>query len=393
MSEREAVERWFLRQGLPHLVDDYGASTDVFTRALPFLLLVFSFNVLGAFGDRFTGWAQVGAAAISAAIILGLASGVNLLRGRRPLQPPDDVGPIELAMFVLAPVVPTLVLQDQPLWPALGLVGFNLSVLAVVYVVVGFGLVPTTIWAGRQTFRHLSQVLTLMGRALPFVLVFSAFLFLNAELWQVAHDFTTLAFWVTVGLLTFVAAAFVGLRIPREISEISRFDSWGTVYELAERAESPLVVGQAPTADGTGRCDPPLSALDRINVGLVMAFSLGLQIVLVSAAIGLFYVVFGVFAVREETIIAWTSLNELGASDALAELDVAGTRLVLTVQLLRVVGFLAAFSALQFSVAAVTDATYRQEFFDEATDEVRQALAVRSLYLERLVSERLDPAS
>ena len=62
-------------------------------------------------------------------------------------------------------------------------------------------------------------------------------------------------------------------------------------------------------------------------------------------------------------------------------------RVVLTLWVgsLWVVGFLVAFSALQFSVAAVTDATYRQEFFDEVTGEVRQALAVRSIYLDQLV--------
>lgn len=382
-TEQQAVERWFLRQGLPHLIHDYRASTDVFTRAIPFLVLVFLFNVVGAFGDRFTGWSQAGVALASSGIILGLAAGVNLLRGRRALQLPDDVGPIELVMFTVVPAVPSLLFGDNPIVAASGIVIGNLVVLALVYVIVGYGLVPTTVWAARQTFRHLSQVVTLMGRALPFVLVFSAFLFLNAELWQVAHGFTPLAFWVSVGLLVLVAAAFVALRIPREIAEIARFDSWDGVCGLADRAGSPLV-SRSPESM-TGRCDPPLSRTDRLNVALVVLFNLGLQIVLVSSAIGLFYVVFGVFAVREETIIEWTALAELGPDQVVASWTVAGTDLVLTVELLRVVGFLAAFSSLQFSVAAVTDGAYREEFFDDVTREVRRALAVRSVYLDRLV--------
>lgn len=386
LAEREAVERWFLRQGLPHLIDDYKASTDVFNRALWFLLLVFLFNIIGAFSDRFTGWTQAGVAVISAVIILAVAIVVNLVRGRRPFQVPDSIGPVELTVFTVAPAIPTLLFSSNPLLAAAAIVAGNLMVLALVYVVVGFGLVPTTIWAARQIFRHFSQVFTLMGRALPFVLVFTAFLFLNAELWQVAHDFTPLAFWVTWGLLVAVAAAFVVLRIPQEIAEIARFESWAAVSELAERSDAPLEPRSPEQL--TGRCDPPLTKADRLNVALVVLFNLGLQIVLVSGAIGLFYILFGLFAVRADTIVAWTSLTELGPADIVGQWSFAGTELVLTVELLRVVGFLAAFSALQFSVAAVTDAAYRQEFFDEVTDEVRQALAARAIYLDQVVDDR-----
>ncbi len=383
VDERQAVERWFLRQGLPHLIHDYRASTDVFTRAMPFLLLVFVFNVVGSFSDRFTGWAQAGVAVVSSGIILGAAVAVNVARGRRPLQLPDHVGPVELIVFAVVPAIPPLLFGERPVAAALGIIGGNVGVLLVVYVIVGFGLVPTTVWAARQTYRHLSHVLTLMGRALPFVLVLTAFFFLNAELWQVARDFTPLAFWVTFGLLVVVATGFVVLRIPREIAEISRFDSWSRVCDLAGRAQSPLC--DREVEELRGRCDPPLTRADRLNVGIVVLFNLGLQIVLISTAIGAFYVVFGLFAVREDTIIEWTSLTALGSDDIVASLSVGGTELVLTVELLRVVGFLVAFSALQFSVAAVTDATYRQEFFDEVTGEVRQALAVRSIYLDQLV--------
>ncbi len=382
MNEREDVERWFVHQGLPHLIDGYKASTDVFTRALPFLLGIFLFNVIGAYSDRFTGWTQAFVAVVSLAIILAAAVGVNLARGRRPLQRPDHVGPLELAVFTVAPAIPALLFGNRPLVAALGLIVANVAVLLVVYVIVGFGLVPTTIWAARQTFRHLSQLLTLMGRALPFVLVFSAFLFLNAELWQVANGFTPMTFWVTVGLLSAVAALFVALRIPREIAEISRFESWGEVNDMAARSGSPLAHREVDSL--RGNCDPPLSRPDRFNVALVVLFNLGLQIVLVSVVIGLFYVAFGLFAVREDTIVAWTSLDELGPKDVVARWTWFETDLALTVVGLRVVGFLVAFSALQFSLAAVTDATYREEFFEEVTGEVRHALAVRSIYLDQL---------
>ena len=383
--EREAVESWFLQQGLPHLIDGYKASTDVFTRALPFLLFVFLFNVFGAFGDRFTGWSQAGVALVSFVIILGAGVGVNVARGRRPFRRPDRVGLPELAVFTVAPAIPPLLFGTRPLLAAEGIIAGNLLLLGVVYLVVGFGLVPTTVWAIGQTFRHLSQLLTLMGRALPFVLVFSAFLFLNAELWQVAHDFTPLAFWVTVGILASVAALFVALRIPREIAEVARFRSWYEVHDLARQSGSPLA--ERDPDELHGDCEPPLSRPDRLNVLLVVLFNLGLQVVLVSVVIGVFYVAFGIFAVREDTIVTWTSLEVLGPSEELARTTLFGTELVVTVVLLRVVGFIVAFSALQFALAAVTDATYREEFFDEVTGEVRHALAVRSIYLDQIIDD------
>ena len=43
MTERDRCERWFVRRGLPHLIDDYTATDDIFTRMAPFLAgVVFS---------------------------------------------------------------------------------------------------------------------------------------------------------------------------------------------------------------------------------------------------------------------------------------------------------------------------------------------------------------
>lgn len=51
-----------------------------------------------------------------------------------------------------------------------------------------------------------------------------------------------------------------------------------------------------------------------------------------------------------------------------------------------VAAFIAAFSALQFTVAALTDDTYRGEFLEDIVGEIREALAVLLLYLECLVA-------
>lgn len=42
----EDVERWFVRRGLPHAIDDYSAREDAPTRTVPFLSLVFLAEVV-----------------------------------------------------------------------------------------------------------------------------------------------------------------------------------------------------------------------------------------------------------------------------------------------------------------------------------------------------------
>ena len=44
-------------------------------------------------------------------------------------------------------------------------------------------------------------------------------------------------------------------------------------------------------------------------------------------------------------------------------------------------GFIGALSGFYFTVYVITDATYREEFFTEIVREVRQSLAVRTIYL------------
>jgi hypothetical protein len=112
-----------------------------------------------------------------------------------------------------------------------------------------------------------------------------------------------------------------------------------------------------------------------------MVFSQGLQIILVAAAIGLFYVGFGLVAVREATMVAWIG-DDL---DRIATLTLFGNEVLLTWDLIRVAGLIAALSAVQLTFSALTDQTYRAEFFEGMLVEMREALAARAIYLVTLV--------
>ncbi|NNC93770.1 MAG: hypothetical protein HKN80_14905, partial [Acidimicrobiia bacterium] len=56
------TERWFLRRGVPHLIANYNAAEDVFTRALPLLTVIFLFSMVGALSDDFSITENIGVA-------------------------------------------------------------------------------------------------------------------------------------------------------------------------------------------------------------------------------------------------------------------------------------------------------------------------------------------
>jgi hypothetical protein len=55
--------------------------------------------------------------------------------------------------------------------------------------------------------------------------------------------------------------------------------------------------------------------------------------------------------------------------------------LLLTDSLLLVSGGIATFTGLYFAIALVTDPTYREEFLNGVTDDLREVFAVRAEYL------------
>ncbi len=382
-SRREAVERWFIYRGVPHVIHDYRATTDVFTRAVPFLALVFLVEIFASFGDRFDGWAQFGVFWAGAGIALGAVAAVNRLRGRRLFQLPDRVGAIELAVFVLVPpVLPALFSEDR-LSDTAGLALINVALLIGAYVVVSFGLLPMLFWAGGYSLSQIALIGRLVGRILPLLLVFSAFLFLNAEVWQVAHDFTWPFYAIVLGVFGLIAFGSVAIRVPSELVGLARFDSWEQVGQLVDECDSPLAPAMPP-ADFPVSAVAPLDRMDRVNLGLLMFVAQAVRVVLVGVVIGAFYVGFGLLTVREATIVSWVASGQL---DPLARFGLFGNELVLTWELLAVSGFIATLSALQFAVSTIVDKAYREHFYDDMANEAREVLATRALYLAELSRE------
>ncbi len=386
--DTDAVERWFVQRGVPQAIFHYNASEDVLTRMVPYLTAVFLLGAFGGFGDRFTGWSQLAVALAAFAILTALAVGLNRLRGRRNFDLPDNVGWIEISLYLLGAPLVALMFGELP-WQPLWLLLLNLAMLGVGYVVTSYGAVPMLWWGVREVGVQVRGVLHVLSRLLPLLLLFATFLFLNAEMWQVAHDLTNELFAVVIAMVLLPAAVFLALRSPDEIANLHSFNSWQEIDRICETTDAPVAKRVEPPAQ-----QPRLVPLDhgeRRNLALLMLAAQLVQTTLVALGIGLFFVAFGMFTVREETLFQWTELAP-ETFEPVSRLSVFGAEVVLTRELFVVSGFIAAISALQFAVSLNSDELYREQFFASFKREIREVLAVRARYLDPMVQRALTPS-
>jgi hypothetical protein len=360
MQERiREIERAFRRAGLPNLIEGYSAAEDVFTRALPFLTLVFLLEILNALNLEWIWWANVLALLGGVGILLGAAGLLNVARGQPFASMPSRVGPIELGAFVVLPSILPLVFGGQ--WrSALVTAGAQVVLLGLVYLVVAYGLFSILRWTARRFLELLRASLVLLVRALPLLLFFALITFFTNEYWQMFSTVSDGRFLIALGLFVVLGAAFLLTRIP------------GSVREL--QSESDLA-GQA------------LSRAQRWNVGLVIFVSQALQVLFVALAVWLFFVTFGALLVDRAIQEDWT-----GHAVTYLRLPLVEDQLHLTRDLLRVATGTAAFSALYYAVAMVVDSTYRDELVTRITEQMRETFALRVEYLRLLRAEGSAPA-
>jgi hypothetical protein len=342
-------EHRFRRAGLPLFIEDYTAAGDVFTRAAPLLTLVFLGEMLGAIDLDWTWAANVAAAVGGLAILVGAFVLANRLRGRPPAALPDRVGAGELAVFVIVPGLLPLIFGGQVESGLVTMAG-NAVLLLLLYLVIGYALPSILRGAVARLGSELAGSVATLARAVPLLLLFAAVLFINTEMWQVFSDvpgpFLALLGVIVVGS----GLLFLIAQLPAEV----------------RRMEDDFAAGH------------PLSRRQRVNVALIMLVSHALQVLVVTLAVGGAFVGFGMLAIGPGVQEAWTGTT----GDVLVSFDLFGEQARITGELLRVAGGVAGLSGLYYAIAVLTDATYRDQFLDRLSQDMRAVFADRARYLE-----------
>lgn len=344
-----SFERQFRRAGLPLFVEGFSASTDVFNRAAPLLGLVFIGELLGAGQLDWSWWQNVLAVLGGVVVVMAGIALLNVLAGRPMRAFPNRIGKAELAGFVVLPALLPLIFGGQ-LGSFFGTIAANLAILALIYAIFVYGLLAILRWVFGRLAGQLASSLGLLAKAVPLLAIFALLSFTTEEMWDMFGKMAAFDYFAVIGLFVLLGSAFLIVRVPREARRLER--------EAGEEG-------------------PPLTGTQRVNVGLVLFVSQALQVLFVSLTVGLFFVVFGLLAVNDALRAEW--LGEPG--DTLLSFSIGGNDFQLTEELLRVAGGLAAFSGFYFAVAMLTDSTYREEFLEELTDEMRTSFKARTEYL------------
>jgi hypothetical protein len=326
-AELRDVERWFVAHGLPYFVDDIREQVHARLHRGRIALVLAVGIVLGAA-------AGVTVGLLTETVSLGISTGVNVVLG----------------------------------W-------------AVLYALQSLRAQVIAGWALRRAFRSLGLLLPLLTRALPMLLLFITFLFINAEVWQVSSTLDGGILWGTV---LFFGVAAVLFLVPRLAEELDAFDDSIVAADLVAASKgTPLEAPAQRLIDED--IDLPeeaqVTGLQMVNLVLVLVVAQAVQVLLLAVAVFGFFMVFGAVAIDDSVIESWTAQEEVThvlGIDAVSQ------------ELLQVSVFLAAFSGLYFTVYAITDELYRKEFFTVIMNELRRAVGARVVYR---ALRREDPVS
>ena len=171
------------------------------------------------------------------------------------------------------------------------------------------------------------------------------------------------------GAVLFFGLAAMGFLVVRLDEELDQFDDDISVETFLDvTADTPL----APTArrlvdEGADlQAEAEVTGLQKANLVLALLVAQAVQVLLLAFAVFCFFILFGVVAIEDSVITIW-----LGDGHP----DYPWGPHLVSRELARVSIFLAAFSGLYFTVYAVTDTNYRQQFFAKIMRELARVSA------------------
>lgn len=291
---------------------------------------------------------------------------------RSALRPRRVLPLLGVALLGAAAVAITLsfLVQEASFLPATLWTVF--AVVATSYALTALEARPIVTWALARTFGSLRTLLPMMTRALPLLLVFVTFLFINAEVWEVASRLDGGELWLVALLFGTLAGAFLLVRLPEEVDRTD--DDVDEDQLLRSTRGTPLEhvareLVEDPDEDPASYAE--VAGYERWNLVLVLLVIQATQVLLLAVTVFAFFMVFGAMTMQPDVVENWTG----DAGHSIRGLDNVSAELV------QVSVFLAAFSALYLTVSTVTDETYREQFFGSVLREMQRAVGVRAVYL------------
>lgn len=318
-GDRTAVEAWFLAHGLPYFVAEERAAARAGLRPRRLVSLALLLALLAA-GLGVLAWAVESSYSAGPAVWMSLTG---------------------LALLWYA----STALRARPI------LGFALS----------------------RTLGSVRFLVPMASRALPLLLVFVTFLFVNAEAWEMTTNLPFGLLWVTVLLMFGLAVLFLLVRLPEEVDRVD--DEVDDDFVVRACAGTPLEAASREVAADRA-IDPQahaqVSGFERWNLILVLLVIQSVQVLLLSVTVFVFFMLFGSLVMETSTQESWTGRDFIPAAPFLPHVSLS---------LMKVSLFLASFSGFYFTVSAVTDDTYRRQFFSVVESQLERAVGMRAVYL------------
>ncbi|MEV3938238.1 hypothetical protein AB0K52_19950 [Glycomyces sp. NPDC049804] len=379
------TERWFVRQGMPTMIEGYAFVSHVLPRMLPSLAIVTFASLVWLVPLKTLGserWVWLGAVlALTATAWLG----VSVFVRRQPHFSRTAIAVILIAYAAMPFAVPLLQLAvDDAVTPpgdhAVGLLGFVIFfglVFAATALATTYGLGTLVRRATRHLVYDLRNSLHLLGRALPAILFVTLFLFFTGEIWQAMNRLPWWRVALVVALFGVITVLAAATRLRDEIGRVEQ-DLRPSVLASACRKTPLAAVPIEELTDGGPLPPTRLNGRQVRNLLVMLASRQLLQAAFIGLALFAFFVLLGIAVVTPATAEQW-----IGAPPVYSAIWSA-----VPVALLKNATMFAAFGSMYFAVISMTDAEHRREFFAPIIDEVERTLAVRAVYLAVRVASR-----
>jgi hypothetical protein len=360
----DAVHRWFLQRGLPMVLGRRVRGRGLVQRAAP------AIGVAGAAVALHDVAIELTRGDIDTAVVARLAAVCVLLLTGVAAVVTDSVAATTrraAAWMVLAVFVFGLPLAQYS-WGRWAFESVLIILASAWLTYAGIGSIAS--WALRFSWTQFGALGTLMGRALP-LLMLTVMVYFTNEIWQLSARLSGTRFWQTTAFLSAVAVAFMVTTIRDEVGELR-----------ASRSAERDAASGTPLQKPVEQARPELSRSERVNVVAILVLAQAIQVIFFAAGVFIFFMALGAIAVPDELELLWSGEESCAVGEPPCRAVVLGVPLPVSQTAVHTALFVAVLSGLYFTVSSSVDPIYRQRFFDPLVADVAANLAARDAYLE-----------